>query len=221
MAFCETCGKEFKTEQGLAGHQQLKHARQRSAERWDEGSVSAGQHSAERSLSARPTAGERLERIEAALEQLLNPAAEHSDQSSCSGCQEMRQETLAQGRVAGINEIAEIPGVKDAVAFASSTERWNEEHPDHAIDENWASVPGVRELVEGSRPNLITITRAEPAVDNPLIRIVTTPEGDLRRREMIKVEVKRNVNDMTKAAVAREVGQIINEINQNGKRNSA
>jgi len=177
MAFCETCGKDFKTEQGLAGHQQLKHARERSAERWDEGSVSAGQHSAQGSLSARPTAGERLERIEAALDQLLSPAAQHGHESGCSGCQEMRQENLGQGRVAGIEEIAEIPGVKEAVAFASSTEAWNEEHPDHAIDKNWASVPGVQELVENSRPVLIKITPTEES--SPVIRVVRTPVGEI------------------------------------------
>jgi len=180
MAFCETCGKEFKTEQGLAGHQQLKHARERSAERWDEGSASAGQHSAQGSLSARPTAGERLERIEAALDQLLSPAAEHAHESSCSGCQQMRQETHSEGRVAGIEEIAEIPGVKEAVAFASSAERWNEKHPDHKIDENWGSVPGVRDLIENSQPKLVRITRGEESSpDNPVIRIVPTPVGEI------------------------------------------
>jgi len=193
MAFCETCGNEFKTEQGLAGHQQLKHARQRSAERWDEGSVSAGQHSAERSVSAQPTAGERLERIEAALDELLGSAAQHAHESSCSGCQEMRQENLGQGRVAGIEEIAEIAGVKDAVAFASSTERWNENHPDHAIDKNWASVPGVRELIENSQPNLISITRAEESSPGDrVIRVVHGPEGEEVERQQIAAIIAQN-----------------------------
>jgi len=68
MAFCETCGKEFKTEQGLAGHQQLKYARERS------------------------------------------PAVEHAHESSCSGCQQMAQETYTRGRIEAIEEVTEIPG---------------------------------------------------------------------------------------------------------------
>ena len=176
MAFCETCGNEFKTEQGLAGHQQLKHARQRSAERLGEGSVSAGQHSAEGSVSAQASTGqrlgERLERIEAALEQLLSPAAGHAHEMACSGCQQMSQEIYTRGRVEAIEEVTEIPGVLESIAFAKDSERWNAEHPDNPMVDNWALVEQVKELVEGSRPNLITITRAE----EPLIRIIKSEE---------------------------------------------
>jgi len=177
MAFCETCGKEFKTEQGLAGHQQLKHARQRSAERWGEGSVSAGEHSAEGSVSAQARTGqrlgERLERIEAALEQLLSPAAEHGHEMACSGCQQMAQETYTRGRVEAIEEVTEIPGVLESIAFAKDSERWNEEHPDRPPTiENWALVEQVKELVEGSRPKLIKIIRGE----EPVIRIIKSEE---------------------------------------------
>ena len=176
MAFCETCGNEFKTEQGLAGHQQLKHARQRSAERLGEGSISAGQHSAEGSVSAQVSTGqrlgERLERIEAAL-QLLSPAAEHGHEMACSGCQQMAQETYTQGRVEAIQEVTEIPGVLEAIDFAKGSERWNVEHPDHPTVENWVLVEQVKELVEGSRPTLINITMAE----EPVINIVKAEES--------------------------------------------
>ncbi len=165
MAFCETCGKEFKTEQGLAGHQQLKHGRQRSAERWDEGSVSAQASTGQR-------LGERLERIEAALEQLLSPAAQHGHEMACSGCQQMAQETYTQGRVEAIQELTEIPGVLESIDFAKGSERWNAEHPDHPTVENWALIEQVQELVEGSRPNLISIVKAE----EPLIRIIKSEE---------------------------------------------
>jgi len=176
MAFCETCGNEFKTEQGLAGHQQLKHARERSAERWDEGSASAGQHSAQGSVSAQASTGQRLgqrlERIEAALEQLLSPAPEHGHEMACSGCQQMAQETYTQGRVEAIQEVTEIPGVLEAIDFAKGSERWNAEHPTHPTVENWALVEQVKELVEGSRPQVINVTRGE----GPLIRIIKTEE---------------------------------------------
>ncbi len=182
MAFCETCGNEFKTEQGLAGHQQLKHARQRSAERLGEGSVSAGQHSAEGSISAQASTGhrlgERLERIEAALEQLLSPAAQHGHEMACSGCQQMAQETYTQGRVEAIQEVTEIPGVLEAIDFAKGSERWNAEYPDHPTVDNWALVEQVKELVEGSRPKLIEITRGE----EPLIRIIKSEEPALDDR---------------------------------------
>jgi len=206
MAFCETCGKEFKTEQGLAGHQQLKHARQRSAERWDEGSVSAGQHSAERSLSAMPTAGERLERIESALDQLLGmmverlddqlaPAAEHAHESSCHECHQFALEVYNQGRVDGIKECHEhykaIPLVPEL------RERWI------AAQELVADTP------------LIKITRAEgPAADDGLIRIVSTPEGELARAEIGAIISQ---NEMTRAEAERKLGK---NINRNRNKNS-
>ncbi len=183
MAFCETCGNEFKTEQGLAGHQQLKHARQRSAERWGEGSVSAGQHSAEGSVSARPTAGERLERIEAALEQLLSPAAGHAHEMACSGCQQMSQEIYTRGRVEAIEEVTEIPGVLESIAFAKDSERWNAEHPDNPMVDNWALVEQVKELVEGSRPTLISIVKTE----EPAIRIIKSEEPAPRSQSVAEI----------------------------------
>ncbi len=187
MAFCETCGNEFKTEQGLAGHQQLKHARQRSAERLGEGSVSAGQHNAEGSVSAQVSTGqrlgERLERIEAALEQLVSPAAEHAHEMACFGCQQMSQETYTRGRVEAIEEVTEIPGVLESIAFAKDSERWNAEHPDYPMVENWALVEQVKELVEGSRPNLIKITRGE----EPLIRISKSEEPDPRSQSVAEI----------------------------------
>jgi len=197
MAFCETCGKEFKTEQGLAGHQQLKHARERSAERWDEGSASAGQHSAEGSVSAQPSTGqrlgERLERIEAALEQLLSPAAGHAHEMACSGCQQMSQEIYTRGRVEAIQEVTEIPGVLESIAFAKDSERWNAEHPDHPTVENWALVEQVKELVEGSRPKLIGITKAEESSPGDMvIRVVRTPEGEEVERQQIAAIIAQN-----------------------------
>jgi len=178
MAFCETCGKEFKTEQGLAGHQQLKHARQRSAERWDEGSVSAGQHSAERSLSAQPTAGERLERIESALQELLSPAPQHAHESSCHECHHFAEEVHKQGRVDGIQECSEyyeaIPGVTEARERSIAN----------------------REMVDS---NIIKITRAEDQemVDANIIKItgappipIATPEGDLQRSVRLLIQMR-------------------------------
>jgi len=225
MFACEMCGREFKNRSGLSGHKRMIHYSESTSEY---STQELGQHS----RSARPSTiqalGERLEqqhevlgRVLERLDETLGSEVNHTHGSSCHECHQFAEQVLEQGRVAGINEIAEIPGVKEAVAFASSTKRWNEEHADHAIDENWASVPGVRDLIENSQPKLVTITRGDdPAADNRGIRVVRSPEGDLRRREMFKVEVKRHVNDMIKPAVARSVGEIINEISRNRNQKS-
>jgi len=201
MYCCEECQREFKTAQALAGHDQFKHGVRRAA---GAALQQLGQQLVEDAPAAREQHAEQLGYILERLDELLAPAAQHAHESSCHECHQFAEEVHEQGRRDGINEIAEIAGVKDAVAFASSTERWNEKHPDHKIDENWASVPGVRDLIENSQPNLINITRSEESSpDNPVIRVVTTPEGDLQRREMIRAEVKRNVPAMAKAAAQR------------------
>jgi len=190
MFACEMCGREFKNRSGLSGHKRMIHSEstrqlgEHSGSTSEHSTRALGEHSRSAPASTVQLLQERLEQQDEVLgnvlqrlDQLLASEVLHPHESGCSGCQEMAQETLAQGRVAGIEEIAEIPGVKDAVAFASSTERWNEEHPDHAIDQNWALVPGVRELMEGSRPVLIKITPTEES--SPVIRVVPTPVGEI------------------------------------------
>jgi len=210
MFACEMCGREFKNRSGLSGHKRMIHYSESTSEH---STRALGEHSRSASASTVQLLQERLEHHDEVLgnvlqrlDQLLGSEVLHPQDSNCSGCQEMRQE-IHQARVAGINEIAEIPGVKDAVAFASSTERWNEENPDHAIDKNWASVPGVRDLIENSQPKLIHVTSGEesPPSDG-VIRVVRAPEGDLLRGEMIKAEVKRNAPAMIKAAAQQQVG---------------
>jgi len=151
--------------------------------------------------------GERLERIEAALEQLLSPAAGHAHEIACSGCQQMSQEIYTRGRVEAIEEVTEIPGVLESIAFAKDSERWNQEHPDYPMVENWALVEQVQELVQDARPKLINITRAEESDDRRMIRIVKTPEGDFQRK----------LNQMAKEVVEEGVGrqQIAEIIRQN------
>jgi len=208
MYYCEECQRGFKTAQALAGHHQFKHGARRAA---GTALQQLGQQLVEHGPAAGEQHAEQLDRIEAALDELLRPAAQHTHESACHECHQFAEAVHSQGRIEGINEIAEIPGVKEAVAFAKSTERSNEDHPDHAIDENWASVPGVRDLIENSEPKLVRITRGEESSpDNPVIRIVPTPERDLRRGEMIKAEVQRNVPAMIKAAAQQQVGEIIN-----------
>jgi len=205
MFACEMCGREFKNRSGLSGHKRMIHYSESTSEH---STRALGEHSRSAQASTVQLLQERLEQHDEVLgnvlqrlDQLLGSEVLHPQDSSCSGCQEMRQE----GRVAGIEEIAEIPGVKDAVAFASSTERWNEKNPDHEIDKNWASVPGVQDLIENSRPKLIRITRAEESSPGDgVIRFVTTPEGDLNRK----------IDAMAREEIARQIAQ-------NGKRNSA
>jgi len=58
MAYCEMCDKDFKSEQGLAGHRALKHAGQHSAERQGEGSLGAQSSAGDRLARAEDDAGE-------------------------------------------------------------------------------------------------------------------------------------------------------------------
>jgi len=204
MFACEMCGREFKNRSGLSGHKRMIHYSESTSEH---STRVLGEHSRSAPASTVQLLQERLEHHDEVLgnvlqrlDQLLGSEVLHPQDSSCSGCQQMRQETQ-QARVDGINEVVEIPGVKEAVAFAKSTERWNEEHPGREIDENWASVPGVRDLIDNSRPNLINIIKAEgPAADDRLISIPGTRE-----------DFKRNIDVMARQEIAR----------QNGKRNSA
>jgi len=176
MHNCEYCDQSFKTIQGLLGHQRMKHnasTAQNSQSSADQNNASTAQNSQSSTPQHNASAAQNCQ---CSTEENKSSA----DQNKVVLSQEMRQEILAEGRVVGIGEIAEIPGVKDAVAFASSTERWNEEHPEHAIDENWALVPGVRDLIENSRPVLIKITRAEESSPGDgVIRVVTTPVGEI------------------------------------------
>jgi len=175
MHNCEYCDRGFKTIQGLLGHQRMKH------------SGSAGPSAAERSVEYSPSAAQNSQfntdqhsGSTAQNRVVLAASEDHSHESSCSGCQQMAQETYGQGRVAGIEEIAEIPGVREAIAFACDSERWNEKHPDHPTIANWASVAGVLELAQDSRPSLISITRAEESSpDNRVVRVVRTPVGEI------------------------------------------
>ena len=63
MAWCQICKKEFKSQQGLSGHQQLKHAGEGSAQRQCEGSFgghpTAGEGSASGSVGAGVALGQR------------------------------------------------------------------------------------------------------------------------------------------------------------------
>jgi len=190
MYYCEECQRVFKTAQALAGHHQWKHGVGRAA---GAAGVLAQQHAQQHGQQHAQQQDELLGNMLERLDELLGSVAQHAHESSCSGCQEMRQENLGQGRVAGIEEIAEIPGVKEAVAFASSTERWNEEHPDHKIDENWASVAGVRDLIENSQPKLVRITRGEESSPGDgVIRIVHGPEGEEVQRQQIAAIIAQN-----------------------------
>jgi len=135
MYRCETCDREFKNGAGLAGHNQWKHGFERS-----------GQSGPER-LSQRSESGE-----EALLEHL-----EQQNHVECSGCHELALQSYEQGRAAGIYEALGTVGVVEAVRYYQQAVRWNQEHPDHLMVENWSELPGVQEILDSSEPRLIRI----------------------------------------------------------------
>jgi len=191
MHNCEYCDRGFKTIQGLLGHQRMKHSAstaQHSGEYRPSADLSSGEHSGEYRPSADLNTAQhcaecscgtgeyRQYREEQSQEVLIE---EHPHSLECSGCQQMAK----AWRVAGIKEIAEIPGVSEAVVFAKESEQWNAEHPDRPPTiENWALVEQVQELVDGSRPKPIRIVKTE----EPLIRI-TELEGQLIGQQVAEI----------------------------------
>jgi len=181
MYYCEECQREFKTAQAMAGHYQFKHGVRRAA---GAALQQLGQQLVEHAPAACEQHAEQLTEqlgyILERLDELLAPAAEHAHESSCHECHQFAEQVYSQGRVDGIKECHEhyqaIPGVPEL------RDRW-----------------GVAQEVVSDIP-LIKITRAEdPAADNGLINIVSTPEGELARAE-----------------VDRQIGAIIS---QNGNKN--
>jgi len=183
MYYCEECQRVFKTAQALAGHHQFKHGVGRAA--GAAGAV-AQQHAQQHAQQQDELLGTMLER----LEELLAPAAQHTHESSCHECHQFAQQVHEQGRVAGIKEIAEIPGVSEAVEFAKDSERWNAEHPNHPAVENWALVEQVKELVEGSRPRLVRILKTE----EPLISIIKGEEPSSRSQSVAEI-IRQNYEE--------------------------
>jgi len=136
MHRCETCDREFKNGAGLAGHNQLKHGFQPPST------------SVPERLSEHSESGE-----EALLEHLGQQNHE------CSGCHEIALQSYEQGRVDGVYEALGTVGVTEAVRYYQQAVRWNQQHPNHLMVENWSDLPGVQEILDSSEPRLIRIVR--------------------------------------------------------------
>jgi len=201
MFACEMCGREFKNRSGLSGHKRMIHSESTRPLGEHLGSTSEystqelGQHSPSTRLSTIQALGERLEQQDEVLntvlerlDEVLSRAPQHTHESSCHECHQFAEEVLnhgrGEGRAEGIQECHEhyqsIPGVSE-------------------LRDRWIAA---QEMVEDIP--LIKVTRAE----NP--GVVSTPEGDLRRGEMIKAEVNRKLPAMIEAAAQQQVGEIIN-----------
>jgi len=146
MYRCEICNREFKNGAGLAGHNQLKHG----SGQWPS---SASERSSERSESGQEAL---LEQILEQQELLLDGLPEgHVHGSECSACHKLAHQSYEQG----IYEALGTVGVTEAVRYHQQAVRWNREHPNHLMVENWSELPGVQEILDSSEPRLIRIVR--------------------------------------------------------------
>jgi len=150
MVRCQVCQQDFKSKQGLSGHQQLKHAGEHSAERQCEGSCSAHSTAGEGSPRAEASGGAalsqgsvaQLERIEAALGELLVSGEEFHQ------LEQQIKDSFTRGMREAVSTMVAIPGVSTAKIFND----WSKDHevayPQFPVVHSWEDVPGVKELIE-------------------------------------------------------------------------
>jgi len=152
MHRCEMCNREFKNGAGLAGHNQLKHGFQRSGQ---PPSMSVPERLSERSESVQEgLLGQILEQQDHILDGLPEG---HVHGLECSGCHKLAHQYYEQGKTDGVYEALGTLGVMEAVRYHQQAVRWNQEHPDHLMVENWSELPGVQEILDSSEPMLISI----------------------------------------------------------------
>jgi len=144
MYWCEICNREFKNGSGLAGHKQLKHG---SGQR----PSSASERLSECSESGQEALLEQQEHILDGLPELEG----HVHGSECSGCHKVAYQSYEQG----IYEALGTVGVTEAVRYYQQALKWNQQHPNHLMVENWSDLPGVQEILDSSEPRLIRIVR--------------------------------------------------------------
>jgi len=94
MAYCETCGKEFKTGQGLAGH------------RWP---TSGRQRYPERPMSPRPGAQQLEQLPQFVREAMQAQSASAHDHATCHACKELDQAAMKKV----VNHYESIAGVTE------------------------------------------------------------------------------------------------------------
>jgi len=144
MHRCEMCNREFKNGAGLAGHNQLKHGFGRSGQ---PPSTSVLERSSECSESGQEGLLEQQDHI-------LDGLPEgHVHGLECSGCHKLAHQYYENG----VYEALGTLGVTEAVRYHQQAVRWNQEHPDHLMLENWSDLPGVQEILDRSEPRLIRI----------------------------------------------------------------
>jgi len=162
MAWCQICKKEFKSQQGLSGHQQLKHAGEGSAQRQCEGSfgaqTSAGEVLASGNVGAGVALGQRsdeqLERIESTLEGLVGRADSERHQRD----HEVAQLAFDKGYERAMADMIKIPGVELAKAYNDEANARNEKYPDQSpMVDSFGDMPGVWEAMNQYRIGMAII----------------------------------------------------------------
>lgn len=188
MPRCELCDREFKNGAGLAGHKQLKHGSEHSAqavqEQEAEGSLWALFTGSERQEEG---LGERLERhmkqVQEALErlvgsqemveQLVADGAQHTHggEANCGECNQVLhrigEKSWLEGFHQGSNELGSVPGVSAAQEFNKWAEEHMAEHPSSPVLASWEDVPGVKETIENYQrgQTIINITGVKDLPD--------------------------------------------------------
>jgi len=120
MYRCEIWNREFKNGAGLAGHNQLKHGFERSGQRLS---------------SASERSSECLESGQGVLLEQQDGLPEgHVHGSGCSGCHKLVHESYEQGIYKALGTV----GVTEAVRYYQQAVRWNQQHPNHLMVENWS-----------------------------------------------------------------------------------
>jgi len=157
MAWCETCQQEFKSQQGLRGHQQLKHAGERTAQRQGDGSASGSVGAGDGSASGCASAGvaqsqgssEQLERIEQTLEGLVGRADSGRHQRD----HEVAQLAFDKGYERGKADMFKIPGVELAKLYNDESIEYNQQISDQISPkvDSIGDIPGVREAMNKYR----------------------------------------------------------------------
>jgi len=150
MVRCQICQQDFKSKQGLSGHQQLKHAGEHSAERQCEGSFGAHSNAGDGSVSGGGSGGAalgqgsvaQLERIELALGELQVSGEEFHQ------LEQQIKDAFTRGMREAVSTMVAIPGVSTAKNFNDWSKEHEVEHPQFPVVHSWEDVPGVKELIE-------------------------------------------------------------------------
>ena len=155
---CSECQREFKSAQGLAGHQQFKHAGQ-LAQLVGKHAQHNGSAAIAAQGAAEQLAAEQLEQLVLAclsmleevqlrlerLEQLVaaSPVNDHHHGDGCQACQELRTEAAKL--------LMRYPGMWAAKAYADEAVENNGKYPAGPMIQAWNDVPAVKQALDEYR----------------------------------------------------------------------